>query len=61
MTRPSLRRLAACATAAGVLAGGLLGAAPAEAATVTGTATAKTAIRASAGSKGAALGTVQRG
>ena len=61
MTRPLLRRLAAVAATAGVLAGGLLGAAPAEAAVVTGTATAKTAIRGSAATKGAVVGTLERG
>jgi cell wall-associated NlpC family hydrolase len=61
MTRPLLRRLAAVAATAGVLAGGLLGVAPAEAAVVTGTATAKTAIRGSAATKGAVVGTLERG
>lgn len=61
MTRPLPRRLAAAAAAAGVLAGGLLGAAPAEAAAVTGTATAKTAIRGAAAAKGAVVGTLERG
>jgi cell wall-associated NlpC family hydrolase len=63
MTRPLFRRLAACTAAAGVLAGGLLGAAPAEAASGsgTGTATAKTAIRGTAAAKGKVLATLERG
>jgi cell wall-associated NlpC family hydrolase len=61
MTRPLLRRLAACATAAGVLAGGLLGATPAEAAGATATTTAKTAIRSSAAAGGKVVGTLERG
>ena len=61
MTRPLLRRLTTGAAAAGVLAAGLLGATPAEAATVPGTATAETAIRASASTKAAVLGTLERG
>ncbi|CAA9288228.1 MAG: hypothetical protein AVDCRST_MAG61-109 [uncultured Friedmanniella sp.] len=61
MTRSLLLRLTATAASAGVLAAGLLGASPAEAATVTGTATAETTIRASAGSKATVLGTLARG
>ena len=61
MKFPILRRLTSGAAAAGVLTAGLLGAAPAEAAAITGTATAKAAIRASAGSSGAVLGTLEAG
>ncbi|SDT08210.1 Cell wall-associated hydrolase, NlpC family [Friedmanniella luteola] len=61
MTRPLVRRLAAWTAAAGVLAGGLLGAVPAEAGTLTGTTTTRTAIRSTASAKGVVLGTLERG
>ena len=61
MTRPVFRRLTAVVATAGLLAAGLLGATSAEAATVTGTATATTAIRASADTGAAVLGTLGRG
>jgi len=59
---PSLaRRLAATLALSGLLAGGLLAAAPAEAATVTGTVTKKAAVRAGAGTSAKVLGTLLRG
>ena len=61
MTRPLTRRLAATLAGGAVLAGGLLVAAPAEAATVTATATVKVTIRSAATSGATALGTLQRG
>ncbi len=61
MTRPLLRRLAASAAVAGVLAGGVLGATPAQAATVTGTTTAKTVLRAKATAGGKVVATLERG
>lgn len=61
MIRPLTRRLAAGLAVAGLLAGGLLGATPAEAASVTGTVTKKAAVRAGAGTSAPVLGTLLRG
>lgn len=60
-THPLTRRLAALLAGGAVLAGGLLAAPPAEAATVTGTATAKATIRSAAKSGATAVGTLERG
>jgi cell wall-associated NlpC family hydrolase len=61
MIRSLTRRLAAGLAVAGLLAGGLLGTAPAEAASVTGTVTKKAAVRAGAGTSAKVLGTLLRG
>jgi len=61
MIRPLTRRLAAGLAVAGLLAGGLLGTTPAEAASVTGTVTKKAAVRAGAGTSAKVLGTLLRG
>jgi cell wall-associated NlpC family hydrolase len=61
MIRPLTRRLAAGLAVAGLLAGGLLGTAPAEAAGGTGTVTKKAAVRAGAGTGAKVLGTLLRG
>jgi cell wall-associated NlpC family hydrolase len=61
MIRSLTRRLAAGLAVAGLLAGGLLGTTPAQAASVTGTVTKKAAVRAGAGTSAEVLGTLLRG
>jgi cell wall-associated NlpC family hydrolase len=61
MPRPLTRRLAAGLALAGLMTGGVLGTAPAGAASVTGTVTRKAAVRAGAGTSSKVLGTLERG